>query len=88
MNTTTECKCSIVNEYVCGKHSIKQDTKKTVLFIKNCLRDEGYSRELIAYLFSTYDLDTFINESNKNKLELASGFLSHARVISQAASNY
>lgn len=24
MNTTTECKCSIVNEYVCGKHSIDE----------------------------------------------------------------
>jgi hypothetical protein len=65
-----------------------QDIKKTVLFIKNCLRDEGYSKELIAYLLSTYDLDTWINENGKNKLELASGFLSHARHIHQAASNY
>ena len=65
-----------------------QDTKKVVLFIKNCLRDEGYSKELIAYLFSTYDLDTWINENGKNKLEIASGFLAHARHIDQAASNY
>jgi hypothetical protein len=65
-----------------------QDIKKTVLFIKNCLRDEGYSKELIAYLLSTYDLDTWINENGKNKLELASGFLAHARHIHQAASNY
>ena len=65
-----------------------QDTKKVVLFIKNCLRDEGYSKELIAYLFSTYDLDTWINENGKNKLELASGFLAHARVIDQATKNY
>jgi hypothetical protein len=65
-----------------------QDTKKVVLFIKNCLRDEGYSKELITYLLSTYDLDTWINENGKNKLELASGFLAHARHIDQAASNY
>jgi hypothetical protein len=64
------------------------DTKKTVLFIKNCLRDEGYSKELIAYLLSTYDLETWINENGKNKLEIASGFLAHARHIDQAASNY
>lgn len=67
---------------------MSNDTKKTVLFIKNCLREEGYSKELIAYLFSTYDLDTWINENGKNKLELASGFLAHARHINQAASNY
>ena len=65
-----------------------QDTKKVVLFIKNCLRDEGYSKELIAYLLSTYDLDTWINENGKNKLEIATGFLAHARHIQQAASNY
>ena len=65
-----------------------QDIKKVVLFIKNCLRDEGYSKELITYLLSTYDLNTWINENGKNKLELASGFLAHARHIHQAASNY
>jgi hypothetical protein len=64
------------------------DTKKTVLFIKNCLREEGYSKELITYLLSTYDLNTWINENGKNKLEIASGFLAHARHIDQAASNY
>ena len=88
MNTTTECKCSIVNEYVCGKHSIKQDTKKTVLFIKNCLRDEGYSKELTAYLFSTYDLESFMQDNNMNKLSMASHLLAHARHIDQATSNY
>jgi hypothetical protein len=65
-----------------------QDIKKVVLFIKNCLRDEGYSKELITYLLSTYDLNTWINENGKNKLEIASGFLAHARHIHQAASNY
>lgn len=64
------------------------DIKKTVLFTKNCLRDEGYSKELIAYLLSTYDLETWIKENGKNKLEIASGFLAHARHIDQAASNY
>ena len=42
------------------------DVKKTVLFVKNCLRDEGYSKELIAYLLSTYDLETWIKENGKN----------------------
>jgi hypothetical protein len=64
------------------------DVKKAVLFTKNCLRDEGYSKELIAYLLSTYDLETWIKENGKNKLEIASGFLAHARHIDQAASNY
>lgn len=64
------------------------DVKKTVLFTKNCLRDEGYSKELIAYLLSTYDLETWIKENGKNKLEIATGFLAHARQIDQAASNY
>ncbi len=64
------------------------DVKKTVLFVKNCLRDEGYSKELIAYLLSTYDLETWIKENGKNKLEIATGFLAHARHIDQAASNY
>ena len=49
------------------------DVKKVVLFTKNCLRDEGYSKELIAYLFSTYDLESYLsttNKNNKNKLKL------------------
>lgn len=64
------------------------DVKKTVLFIKNCLRDEGYSKEFITYLLSTYDLNSFIGKSAWNKLQLASHFLSHARVIDLAARNY
>lgn len=64
------------------------DVKKTVLFIKNCLRDEGYSKELIAYLLSTYDVEVWIKENGKNKLELATGFLAHARHIHHHASNY
>ncbi len=65
-----------------------QDIKKTVLFIKNCLRDEGYSKELIAYLFFTYDLKSYLSTTNKNKLEIASHFLGHARAIDVAANNY
>ena len=65
-----------------------QDTKKTVLFIKNCLRDEGYSKELIAFLLSTYDLESFIGNSAWNKLQLATHFLGHARNLQQAVSNY
>ncbi len=64
------------------------DTKKTVLFIKNCLRDEGYSKELIAFLFSTYELESFISTTTKNKFELASHFLGHARALDVAANNY
>jgi hypothetical protein len=65
-----------------------QDNKPTISFIKSCLKSEGYSKELITYLLSTYDLNTWINENGKNKLELATGFLAHARHIQQAASNY
>ena len=65
-----------------------QDIKKVVLFIKNCLRDEGYSKELITYVLSTYDLESFISSSNKNKFELASHFLGHARTIDRTASSY
>jgi hypothetical protein len=65
-----------------------QDNKLVIGFIKSCLKSEGYSKELITYLLSTYDLDTWINENGKNKLELATGFLAHARHIQQAASNY
>ena len=64
------------------------DVKKTVLFAKNCLRDEGYSKELIAFLFSTYDLECFITENTMNKLEIASHFLKHARAIREAAVGY
>lgn len=64
------------------------DIKKTTLFIKNCLRDEGYSKELIAFLFSTYDLESYLSTTNKNKLELASHFLGHARALDVAANNY
>jgi hypothetical protein len=64
------------------------DVKKTVLFTKNCLRDEGYSKELIAYLLSTYDLESFISTTNKNKLEIASHFLGHARALDVAANSY
>jgi hypothetical protein len=62
--------------------------KNTISFVKSCLKSEGYSKELIAYLLSTYDLDTWITENGKNKLEIATGFLAHARHIQQAASNY
>jgi len=55
-----------------------------VKFTKKCLKDEGYSKELIAFLFSVYDLNTFIGESSFNKLEIATGFLTHARQINNA----
>lgn len=64
------------------------DVKNTVLFTKKCLRDEGYSKELIAYLLSTYDLPQWIKDNGKNKLEIASDFLAHARHIQHYASNY
>ncbi len=64
------------------------DVKKVVLFIKNCLRDEGYSKELITYLLSTYDLESYLSTTNKNKLEIATHLLAHARHIQQATQNY
>jgi hypothetical protein len=68
---------------------VNTDVKKVVLFIKNCLRDEDYSKELITYLFSTYDLESFIISSKGwNRLQLATHFLSHARAIHTAATNY
>jgi len=57
-----------------------------VKFIKACLKDMGYSKELIAYLLSTYDLDSFINTFSGNHLELATHFLGHARHISEGSS--
>jgi len=57
-----------------------------VKFIKGCLKDMGYSKELIAYLLSTYDLDSFINNFSGNHLELASHFLGHARHIEEGSS--
>ena len=64
------------------------DVKDTIKFIKLCLRDEGYSRELIAYLLSTYDLDTFIAESTMSKFGLAQHLLGHARAINNASITY
>lgn len=62
------------------------DFNGKVKFIKACLKSEGYSKELIAYLLSTYDLDTYINEGFiGNHLELASHFLGHARHIQQGS---
>lgn len=64
------------------------ELKKVVLFIKNCLRSEGYSKELITYLISTYDLNNFIKNSSMNKYQLATHFLTHARTIHLSATNY
>ena len=70
------------------KNNDNNDNKKTIAFFRACLKEEGYSKELIAFLFSTYDLDQWINENNQNKYEMASGFLAHARHIENGASNY
>ncbi len=64
------------------------DNKNIIKFIKLCLKDEGYSKELISYLLSEYDMDQFINDNNLNKLELANHFLGHARAINQASQTY
>lgn len=63
---------------------VKEYTK----FAKLCLKDEGYSKELVTYLLSTYDLDCFINEGSLNKLEFATHLLGHARKIYDATFNY
>lgn len=65
-----------------------KNNKETIRFIRACLKDEGFSKELIAFLFSTYDLETFLNHSALNKLELATHFLNHARHIHINSSNY
>ena len=65
-----------------------KDTKEIIKFVKLCLKNDGYSKELINYLFSTYNLDQFINDTNLNKLEIASHFLGHARAINTACENY
>jgi hypothetical protein len=63
----------------------QSEINSIVKFVKLCLKDEGHSKELIAYLFSTYDLNTFIGEDDvRNKLEIATGFLAHARQIDEA----
>ena len=62
----------------------QEEINSIVKFTKKCLKDEDYSKELIAFLFSVYDLNIFIGESSFNKLEIASGFLAHARQIDQA----
>jgi hypothetical protein len=65
----------------------QDEIKSTVKFVKLCLKDADYSKELIAYLFSLYDLNEFIGTHNGNKYEIASGFLNHASKIFIAA-NY
>ena len=77
----------LVNEKVEYKAFTKElSFNDKVKFIKACLKDMGYSKELIAYLLSTYDLDSFINSFNGNHLELASHFLGHARHIDENSS--
>ena len=62
----------------------QEETNAILKFTKLCLKDEGYSKELISYLLSVYDLDSFIGTHEGNKLEIASGFLRHAHQIDQA----
>lgn len=65
-----------------------KEIQATVKFIKMCLKDEGYSKELITYLLSIYSLDDFISGTEMNKLEIASHFLRHAREIHQAGTSF
>jgi hypothetical protein len=77
----------LVNERIEYKALINElSFSDKVKFIKGCLKDMGYSKELIAYLLSTYDLDSFINNFSGNHLELASHFLGHARHIEEGSS--
>ena len=59
-----------------------------VKFIKNCLKDLGYSKQLIAYLLSTYDLKSFITHYSNNHLALADHFIGHARRVDEAQRSY
>ena len=63
----------------------QEEINSTIKFVKLCLKDADYSKELIAYLFSTYDLNEFIGTHKGNKYEIASGFLFHAGKIFNAA---
>ena len=65
-----------------------QEVKEIIKFSKKCLKDEGYSNELISYLLSVYDLNAFINETVMTRLEIATHFLNHARKIDIASTNY
>ena len=65
----------------------QDEIKSTIKFVKLCLKDADYSKELIAYLFSIYDLDEFIGTHQGTRYEIASGFLNHASKIFYAA-NY
>jgi hypothetical protein len=66
----------------------QDEIKATVKFVKLCLKDAGYSKELITFLFSTYDLNEFIGTHKGNKYEIASGFLNHASQIFYAANHF
>jgi hypothetical protein len=66
----------------------QEEINATVKFVKLCLKDARYSKELIAYLLSTYDLNEFIGTHNGTRYEIASGFLNHASNIFHAAMNY
>ena len=65
----------------------QEEINATVKFVKLCLKDADYSKELISYLFSVYDLNEFIGTHNGTRYEIASGFLNHASAIFRAA-NY
>ena len=70
------------------KAELNQDDIKTIKFVKLCLKDAGYSKELIAYLLSEYDLKEYLKTSTMTKLELATHFLGHARAINEASQTY
>ena len=65
----------------------QEEITATVKFVKLCLKDARYSKELIAFLLSTYDLNEFIGTHNGTRYEIASGFLNHASAIFRAANN-
>ena len=66
----------------------QEEINSTVKFVKLCLKDAGYSKELVAFLFSTYDLSEFIGTHTGTRASIGAGFLGHARHILNSASNY
>jgi hypothetical protein len=66
----------------------QDEINATIKFVKLCLKDARYSKELIAFLLSTYDLNEFIGTHQGTRYEIASGFLSHASLIFHASMNY
>lgn len=62
--------------------------KTATQFAKECLKEEGYTKELIALVMSTYHVEQFMKDNEMNRLQFATLVLGYARHIQDALSNY